>query len=414
VLALRIRDFRLLWTGQLLSSLGSWLLVIAVPYKVFELTGSPTATGFAFVTESVPAIVIGPIAGVAVDRWDRRRTMLAVSLGEGGCILPVAFVHQAGQVGIVYLALLAESALGQFYQPAEQALVPGLVGRAEALSSANALMSVGSAATRLAGASLGGIIFAALGLPTVVVIDACTYLASAGCVGLVRWRAAPERAIAGRGQRRLPLAAGGFGDGLRHVASSRPLRGLLAAAAAFLAGNGMFTSLLIPYIHLRLHGAAGDAGFLIAATGAGYLAGAPLGRALYQRLSLRLLTAAALLVTAAAFAAWFSVSYLGLALLLAALTGMSAMVFLVTRLTCLQQRTPDAVLGRTSAIFLAVEGAAGLSGTAIGGILIGLAGFRAAVATAAAAVACAAVISALLIPEASAPPRTWLPAEPPR
>src|SRR5271170_2266677 len=114
MLAQSIRDFRLLWTGQLLSGLGSWLLLIAVPYKVFELTRSPAATGFAFVAESVPAMVIGPIAGVAVDRWDRRRTMLAVTLGQAGCILPVAFVHQSGQVPIVYLALLAESALGQF------------------------------------------------------------------------------------------------------------------------------------------------------------------------------------------------------------------------------------------------------------------------------------------------------------
>ncbi len=57
LLALSIRDFRLLWTGQLLSSLGSWLLLVAVPYKVFELTRSPVATGFAFVAESVPAVV---------------------------------------------------------------------------------------------------------------------------------------------------------------------------------------------------------------------------------------------------------------------------------------------------------------------------------------------------------------------
>jgi predicted MFS family arabinose efflux permease len=425
--ALSIGDFRLLWTGQLLSGLGSWLLLIAVPWKVFELTGSPTATGFAFVAESVPAIVIGPIAGVAVDRWDRRRTMMAVSLGQGGCILPVAFVHQPGQVGIVYLALLAESALGQFYLPAEQGLVPGMVGRAEGLTSANALISMGGAVTRLAGASLGGIVFAALGLPAAVAIDAGTYAAAASCLLMLRWRpvrgpaahrlpvrgpAAHRLPVRGPAAHRLPVprratlrrlrgVAPEFAAGLRHVWAGHALRGLLAAAAAFCAGNGAFTALLVPYIHLRLHGTAADVGFLVAATGAGYLGGAPLGRALYHHLSLRSLTATSLLIAAAAFAGWFSVGELGLALPLAALTGMSAMVFLITRLTCLQQCTPDQLIGRTCSIFFALEAAAGLAGTAIGGILVGLAGFTSAVAAAAAAIACAALIAALLATAAS-------------
>lgn len=192
-------------------------------------------------------------------------------------------------------------------------------------------------------------------------------------------------------------AAAEFGEGLRHVAASRPLCGLLAAAAVFLAGNGAFTALLVPFIRLRLHGAADDVGFLVAATGVGYLGGAPLGRILYRHVSLRLVTATSLLITAGAYAAWFSVRDLGPALLLAALTGMSAMVFLIARLTYRQQRTPDRVLGRTCSIFLAVEGAAGLSGIAVGGFLIGFAGFAATVYAAALAIASAAVISALLV-----------------
>ena len=192
MLALRIRDFRLLWTGELLSSLGSWLLLVAVPYQVFELTGSALATGITFIAESLPALVIGPVAGVAADRWDRRRIMLAVSLGQAGCILPVAFVHRPGQVTIIYAALMAESVLGQLYAPAARALVPSLVGRNEELTSANALSSASNAMTRLAGAALGGILLAALGLTAVVLIDVGSYLAAAGCIGLLRWRAAPR------------------------------------------------------------------------------------------------------------------------------------------------------------------------------------------------------------------------------
>jgi predicted MFS family arabinose efflux permease len=260
--------------------------------------------------------------------------------------------------------------------------------------------------TRLAGASLGGIAFAALGLPTAVAIDAATYAAAAGCLLLLRFRPVPHRAA----PRRLSNGAAEFREGLRRVSASRPLRGLLVAAAMFWAGNGVFTALLVPYIHLRLHGTAADLGFLWAATGAGFLVGAPLGRVLYDRLSLRPLTATSLLITAAAFGAWFSVGNLGLALVLATLTGMSAMVFLIARLTYLQQCTPDPVSGRTYSIFFAAEGSAGLAGTAIGGVLITFAGFGPAVAIAAAAIACAALISARPVIER----RTSLPAGPPR
>ena len=421
MLALRIRDFRLLWTGQLLSGLGSWLLVVAVPYKVFELTGSALATGFTLIAESLPALVIGPVAGVAADHWDRRRIMLAVNLGQAGCILPVAFVHRPGQVTIIYAALMAESVLGQLYEPAAQALVPSLVGRNEELTSANALISVSSAMTRLAGASLGGVILAALGLTSVVLIDIGTYLASAACLALLHWRAVPRRdvprrdvprrdvprreaagggqqRVAGAGQQRAARSAvTELGQGLRHEVASRPLRGLLLAAVMFQIGNGAFTAVLVPYIRLRLHGTAGDVGFLIAATGAGFLVGAPLSRRLFYRVHLRILAGTSLLITAAAYVGWFSTSDLGGALTLAAVTGMSAMIFLVTRLTCLQRLTPGDLLGRTSSAFSAAEAGAGLIGLALGGMLAGLAGLTAAVSAAGLAIAGAASLAAILL-----------------
>jgi predicted MFS family arabinose efflux permease len=406
VLALRIRDFRLLWTGELLSSLGSWLLLVAVPYKVFELTGSALATGITFIAESLPALVIGPVAGVAADRWDRRRIMLAVSLGQAGCILPVAFVHRPGQVTIIYAALIAESVLGQLYAPAAQALIPSLVGRNEELTSANALSSASNAVTRLVGALLGGVLLAALGLTAVVLIDVGSYLASAGCLGLLRWRAVRRDAESGRERRAARAAAAELRQGFRHMAASRPLRGLLLAAAMFQLGNGAFTAVLVPYIQLRLHGTAADVGFLIAATGAGFLIGAPLSRGLFHRVRLRILASMALLITAAAYVGWFSTSNLGGALPLAALTGMSAMIFLVTRRTWLQRLTPGRLLGRASSAFAAAEGGAGLIGITLGGILIGLAGLTATVATAGLAIAGGAVLAAILLrapPPASVP-----------
>jgi len=75
--ALRIRDFRLLWAASLISALGSWLLTLAVPAHVFLVTGSLQATGLTLAAEYLPVLLLGPVAGVFTDRWDRRRLMIA-------------------------------------------------------------------------------------------------------------------------------------------------------------------------------------------------------------------------------------------------------------------------------------------------------------------------------------------------
>jgi Transmembrane secretion effector len=100
--------------------------------------------------------------------------------GEPPCLLP-----EPGP-----LAELGQRLGHQFYQPAERTLIPGMLGRADELTSANALMAASNAVTRLAGASLGGVVFAAAGLSALVTIDAASYVAVAACLALLRWRAA--------------------------------------------------------------------------------------------------------------------------------------------------------------------------------------------------------------------------------
>jgi Na+/melibiose symporter-like transporter len=393
---LRDRDFRLLWTGQLLSNLGSWLLVVAVPYRVFQLTGSAAATGLAFVIGSVPSLALGPVAGMLVDRWDRRRTMLAVDLGRAGAILPLLLVREPGQLWLVYAALLVESALTQLFDPAAQALVPAMVGRSAELAAANALLSVVAAGSRLAGAALGGIVLAGGGLGALVAVDAATYVASAASLGLLRWRPAPERSAVRAGRSPDPPGTEVL-QGLRHVIRSRRLRGLLVVTAMFLAANGAFTAVLVPYVRLRLHGAAGDLGLLLAATGVGFLAGAPLARAILRRVGPRATATSSLLAAGAGFLAWFGTGRLAPALALAAVTGAAATVFLICRRTHLQLLTPDRLLGRTGATFLTAEATATLAGTALGGGAAGFLGLTATADAAGVAILASAALAAVVL-----------------
>jgi Na+/melibiose symporter-like transporter len=391
---LRIRDFRLLWIGQLLSTLGSWLLVVAVPYRVFELTGSPAATAFAFVAASAPSVLLAPVAGVLVDRWDRRRTMLAVDVARAAAIVPLLGVRQPW---VVYAVLLAESVLGQLFEPASVALVPTLVGRGPRLASANALLSVIAAIGRLAGAALGGSALAVWGLDGAVAIDAGTYVASALTLFLI---ATPGPRVEASSGTDTELASG-----LRHLTASRPLRGLLLLTGVFRAANGALTAILVPYVALKLHGTAADLGLLLAATGAGFLLGAPLGRAAVQRWGLRATASGSLAACGAGFLAWFSTDSLVVALALAAFTGATAITYLLARTTHLQALTADRLLGRTSAAFLAVEGAATLGGTALGGGAAAVAGFALTASAASMSLVAAGVLATVLLSDGLADSR---------
>src|SRR3954467_8831090 len=108
--ALRVRDFRLLWSGRLVSLLGTWLLTVAVPAYVLELTGSVMATGLTLAAEYLPLLLLGPFAGVLADRWDRRRLMYTTDLFRAGAVALLLIVDSPGMVWLLYLALFAESA----------------------------------------------------------------------------------------------------------------------------------------------------------------------------------------------------------------------------------------------------------------------------------------------------------------
>lgn len=164
---LRQRNFALLWLGGLISQTGDWLIQIGLPVYVYLLTGSVLATSLMLIVAFVPNIVLGSVAGVFVDRWDRRWTMLIANLLLAVGLLPILLVHDRGSLWILYPALFFEAGVDQFVQPAQNALLPQLVS-AEELVTANSLNSVSASVSRLAGAALGGILLAVLGLSSTI------------------------------------------------------------------------------------------------------------------------------------------------------------------------------------------------------------------------------------------------------
>ncbi|WP_323747788.1 MFS transporter [Catenulispora rubra] len=372
---LRNRDYRLILTGQLLSSIGTWLLLVAAPFFVFRLTGSTMATGLSMAAETVPAVLLGPVAGVFVDRWDRRWTMIATDVLRAGAVLLLLLVQTRGEVWIVYAALALESTFGQCFGPAQAALIPNLVGRGPELSAANSLGQLVGGTIRLVGGPLGGVLSAVAGFRAVVTIDAASYLASAYLIAMIRLR--PSREAREIETARTGRKTGGAAriltedlrHGLGHLRSTPGIPMLFGVAAIFFVGNAILTALLVPYLGTVLNSGAQSLGVLFGTLGVGFIIGAPASRLVAGRLSDRTTIVASLGTLAAVFALTFNTPYLAGDIVLFALIGPPATCFLVTADTSITRRTPDRLQGRVSSTYLALQSLATLVGMVAGSLL---------------------------------------------
>jgi hypothetical protein len=387
---LRRRDFGLLWAGGLISETGDWFLLVGLPVWVLQLTGSSLVTATVFLVGLLPGLVVGPLAGVLVDRWDRRRTLVAVSLAQAAFLLPLLAVDGRDRLWIVYLVMAVEAALAQLNDPARNALVPSLVARAD-LVGANALIGLNSNLARLVGSPLGGILVEVAGLPGLVIGDAVSFLLGAALIALVRSDAgrahagqspanprAPEPALAvpgppeGEPNRQAdrapevvhsphpgPPRAGvvrEWVDGLRVTVGDRGLRwGLVVNGLAGVA-QGIFTVLFVLFVTRVLGGDGADVGLLRGVQAIGGLLGGVLVVGLASRLEAGRLLGVSLLVFAAIdLAIWngpvlTTADWLYLGLFVAA--GIPGVGVLTGLTSLVQERTAEAYLGRVFATYL--------------------------------------------------------------
>ncbi|HYJ71885.1 MAG TPA: MFS transporter, partial [Actinomycetota bacterium] len=124
---LRRRDFGLLWSGGLISETGDWFLLVGLPVWVLQVTGSSLVTATVFLVGLLPGLVVGPLAGVLVDRWDRRRTLVAVSLAQAASLLPLLAVDGRGDLWIVYAVTFGYGLLTYLTSACGSGLIKDLV-----------------------------------------------------------------------------------------------------------------------------------------------------------------------------------------------------------------------------------------------------------------------------------------------
>ncbi len=267
--ALRHRNYRLFFTGQTISLIGTWLTKVATSWLVYRLTGSAWLLGVVAFAGQIPTFLLAPLAGVLVDRWNRYRVLLATqtlamvqsavlaSLALGGVI----------QVWEVLALNVLQGLIDAFDMPVRQSMVVQMVDDRADLPNAIALNSSMVNAARLIGPAIAGVLIAAVGEGWCFFIDAVSYAAVILSVALMRLEAVPRA-------RKTTRVVYEMAEGFRYASGFAPVRALLLLLAwSGLAGRPF--AVLLPVIAREvMHGGAGTLGALQATAGLGALAGA--------------------------------------------------------------------------------------------------------------------------------------------
>jgi MFS family permease len=380
--ALRQRNFALLWVGQLVSLVGDWVLLVALPFFIYDLTGSTLATGGMFIAMTVPRLLLGSVAGVFVDRWDRRRTMIAADVSRAAILLPLLLVRSPERAWIVFLVAFVESAIAQFFLPAKSAIIPRLVGE-EDLLPANSLNSLSDSLTRLVGPALGGALFGLLGLTSVVYLDSLSFLVSGLAISLIAVPPAPappSPAVAGEGPAARPVASPWAAvwrewlDGLRLVRRDRVIAATFAIMATVMIGEGIMVVLLVAWTKGVLGVGAAEFGWLMSAEAVGGLAGGILVGQVGKAFAPARLMGLSSLAVGALIIAIVNIPSLPIDLVLIALVGLTVVGLFVTGQTLLQSRAADEFRGRVFGALMTSWALAQLLGMALASVLGGRVG----------------------------------------
>jgi MFS family permease len=362
------RNYRLFFSGQSISLIGTWMTRIAASWLVYRLTNSPLLLGIVGFAGQIPSFLLAPVAGVLIDRWDRHRLLVITQVLAMAQSIALAVLTLAGAIKIWHVIALSafQGVINAFDMPTRQAFMVQMIERREDLSNAIALNSSMVNAARLLGPSLAGVIIAAVGEGWCFLLDGVSYLAVIASLLLMKIPQAPAEKSEEENIFRQ------FRDGWDYIVDFAPIRNMLLILSLVSLVGMPYTVLMPVFADEILGGGPYTLGWLMAASGVGALIGA-----LYLAARKTVLGLAKLIpIMAGAFGAGliaFSFSRsLWLSLLLMVITGMGFMVQMATCNTLLQTITEEDKRGRVMSFYTAAV----MGTTPFGSLLAGLVAAR--------------------------------------
>jgi MFS family permease len=382
----------LLWAGQTVSVIGDATFATTLVLWVAALIArgqpwAPLAVSGVLLATIAPEFAVAPVAGVFADRWNKRRTMLAMDAARAVFVmllvaatgsvplpfLPGGHLPFAWQLGAIYGVVFLASACAQFFNPSMIALIAGLVGEPER-ARASGLRQGAASLGAIVGPALAAALVFGVGIGWALILDALSFVVSFLAVRAIRAPAgrAPE---GGPEESETPAAEAPAGflrelrAGLRFYFGNRVLVTLLVAGMLTLVAFGTVNTLDVFFVTQNLRAAPGLYGVLTSVEGIGLIAGAVFAAAFAERLGVARVFGLSLLGWGALLLVYARLTSVGPALVLMGLTGFLLSTAQVAESPLFMHVTPPQFLGRAYAVFAPAISAAELVGIGLSGYL---------------------------------------------
>jgi MFS family permease len=266
---LRNRNFSLLWFGQIVSQFGDQLNQMALVALIYML-GAGRASGIAFsklmFVGGLPALLFGPIAGVYVDRWNRRKILIASDVLRGVLVLSIPFL--SGAMSSVYGVMFLVFAISRFFLSAKSASIPDIVEK-EMLLTANSMSATAGIVTMMVGSGIGGLIVGLVGWKAGFVLDASTYFISALLLSFLVMKQPLPAGVGMNIESSIQRFGKDLRMGLKIIVKDQRLLFAIAASSLVMSLTGVFSVLYPIWIRNVFHLGTGSLGTLILVFGCG-------------------------------------------------------------------------------------------------------------------------------------------------
>jgi len=340
----RKRDFTLLWFAQLISTSGSALTDLAAGILIYRETGSALAVGLMLAATALPALVVGLIAGVFVDRYDRKKIMIV------SCLLRAVLVASipaavAININLLYVIVFINAAIAQFFDPAQESVIPD-VATDEELAAANSFLSISSFGSTAIGFAGAGLLASLASIEFAFYFDAATFLVSALLILFVT-----VRRIELEEDTNVRVVINGLRDGFRYLSSVPILRNSFLSGVPAYFSFGLWNVLLLPFAITALHADEFQYGLQEGLTSVGFVVGSLFMAKYTDRLREGQWIVIGMFGMGVLGVAYGLVSSIPVAILLVTLSGFLNAPGAIARRLILQRNSPREMRGRVFSTF---------------------------------------------------------------
>jgi len=358
----RNRNFSLMWSGQLVSTIGTALTSLAASIYVFRLTDSALSVGLMLMATAAPSLLVGLFAGVFVDRYDRKKIMITADLIRALLVVLIPFLVPINIIWL-YIIVMLTSAIGQFFDPAHESVLPE-VASDEELASANSLMAISSFGSTAVGFAAAGLIASAADISWAFYIDSATFLISALCIYLIN-----IKPFTAEDETSVSIVISNLRAGMRQLFNTPILRSLFTAQVPVLIAFGLSNTLLLPFALRALKATEFEYGLQEGLTSIGFVVGSLLMANVFDRMREGVWIAVSYLAMAVAGIIYSSLHSIPLAILIVTISGFFNAPSSIARRIVVQRNTPREMRGRVNSVFFVARdvlflvgmGAAGLA-----------------------------------------------------